>query len=649
MCGICGFAYGDASVIATERRVSAMAETIAHRGPDDAGYFTDGPIGLGHRRLSIVDLATGHQPMANEDETVRIVFNGEIYNHHELRPALESAGHRYRTRSDTETIIHLYEQHGAQAPRYLRGMFAFAIWDSKDGSLFLARDHSGIKPLYYAVTPDDTLVFASEIKALFASGLLTPAINEMAVEEYLTTGHVSGEQTLFTGIKKLAPGSSLRWQQGRLQISSFWNVASPPAELRDGLAATHPEFAADAAPAFWQRFMSAVDSQLMSDVPLGVFLSGGLDSSLIVAAMREAGVPTIRSFSVGYREAEASELPWARLVSDAMQTSHHEVLVDGADFFSELPNLTWHRDLPLTFSASIPLYAVSKLAREHVKVVLTGEGSDELFAGYGRYPRALANLTWARRLDHALPGALRRAVAEAANHGGSGYLGSRIARSFLAKRGTIEASCLEPFAEFTGRSTTTLLKPDVPRGKPFGDLSDLFESTLVSRNPLEALLRYDQRTYMEELLMKQDTMSMAASIESRVPFLDHRLVEWAASLAPEVKLRGRIGKALVRDAAASKLPQQVVHGPKRGFLVPLARWLRDVGRETLERYAPGRNDELLSHSAFRTLIAEHNAGMDHTGRLWRVLALQVWRQDTLPRMEQLSAAQREYRLSTVTA
>lgn len=649
MCGICGVAFGDASRPDVHALVVSMADSIAHRGPDDSGTYIDGPIGLGHRRLSIVDLAAGHQPMSNEDGAVRIVFNGEIYNHEGLRPALEGAGHKYHSRSDTETIVHLYEQHGAQAPKFLRGMFAFAIWDARDRSLFLARDHSGIKPLYYALLADGTLIFASEIKALFASGLLEPTANADVLEEYLSTGHVAGERTLLQDVRKLLPGRSLRWRDGRVQIETYWDVSTPgqhgvlaSSEARGGsLAETANEF--------WERFRDSVQSQLMSDVPLGVFLSGGLDSSLIVAAMREAGVPAIQSFSVGYREAEASELPWARLVSDMMGTKHHELLIDGADFFNDLPSLTWHRDLPLTFSASIPLYHVSKLAREHVKVVLTGEGSDELFAGYGRYPRALLNLRWARQLDRALPRVLRRSIALAATRGGSGFIGSRLGRSFLAKSGTMESSCLEPFAEFSGHWTTDVLQAGVPRGQPFGDLSQLLEDRVLESNPLEALLRYDQRTYMEELLMKQDTMSMATSLESRVPFLDHQLIEWAATLPASVKLSGRIGKALVRKAAASRLPEEVVNGPKRGFLVPLSRWLRDVGRESLERYAPDHDDALLSRRAFDVLVHEHQRGHDHTGRLWRLLALQVWRQDTLPRLASLADAQRAHSLLEVKA
>jgi asparagine synthase (glutamine-hydrolysing) len=620
-----------------------MTDVIAHRGPDAEGHFVQESVGLGHRRLSIVDLAAGGQPMTNRAGSTWLVFNGEIYNHAALRPALESAGCVYKTRSDTETIVHAYDTYGESMPSQLRGMFAFAIWDGRRRELLLARDHTGIKPLYFALLADGTLVFGSEIKSIFASGLLSPEIEPAAIEEYLTTGHVSGERTLFKGVSKLLPGTTLRWSDGVVVRRRFWNTDALNTTTGDSATAS------DAAGGFWNRFMESVTSQLMADVPLGVFLSGGLDSSLLVAAMREAGVSKIRSFSVGYRESEASELPWARLVSGALGTEHHEVLVDGADFFRDLPDLTWHRDLPLTFSASIPLYHVSRLAREHVKVVLTGEGSDELFAGYGRYPRALANLRWAKRLDTWLPAPLRAGVAALARRGGSGYVGSRMARSFLAKVGTFEASCLEPFAEFSGAETSGILHADVPRGTPFGAIDALVEPRLLETNPLEALLRYDQRTYMEELLMKQDTMSMAASIESRVPFLDHLLVEWSMSVPASEKLRGATGKALVRHASTRRLPSEVVQGPKRGFLVPLSRWLRGVGRDALAANAPTSDDPVLTAAGYARLVDEHMGGADHTGRLWRLLALQTWRNDTLPRMAALARRARDSQVTSSAA
>lgn len=629
MCGMCGVVLGDREGVVHRHQIATMANVVCHRGPDDSGLFVAGNVGLGHRRLSIVDLAAGHQPMANEDESIHVVFNGEIYNHAALRDALEARGHRYRTRSDTESIIHLVEEEGARAPARLRGMFAFAAWNSRTHTLLLARDHTGIKPLYYAHLGDGTLVFGSEIKCILASGLVEAEVDADVVAEYFATGHVSGERTLFRHIRKLMPGCTLTWRSGSVRVERYWSVTAVPEQRA---SRSLDDYAED----FWQRLLASVRSQLMSDVPLGVFLSGGLDSSLLVAAMREAGVASVRSFSVGYNETEASELPAARRVAEDLGTEHHEVVITGADFFEDLSELTWHRDLPLTFSASIPLFHVSRLARAHVKVVLTGEGSDELFGGYGRYPRALANLRWARRLDRYVPRRARRGVATVASRLGSGYVGSRVGRSFLAKAGTFEASCLEPFAEFSGGALDSLLHPAIARAAPFGDLEALVDDVLLAHHPLEAALRYDQETYLEELLMKQDTMSMAASIESRVPFLDHSLVEWAATLPASVKVRRGVGKRVARRAARSHLSQDIAEGSKRGFLVPLARWLRGVGREALMEALPSADDDLLVRSEAARLVAEHMRGLDHTGRLWRMLAFQTWRRQTLPRMRALA-------------
>jgi asparagine synthase (glutamine-hydrolysing) len=378
----------------------------------------------------------------------------------------------------------------------------------------------------------------------------------------------------------------------------------------------------------------------MSDVPLGVFLSGGIDSSLIVAAMRERGVGQLRTFSVGFEESEASELPFARIIASAFRTEHHEVTCTADDFFRALPRLTTHRDHPLTFSASIPLFFVSQLAASSVKVVLTGEGSDELFAGYGRYPRALANLRGAKLLDSMVPAPGRRALAHAVGRLGDGYVGNRLKRSFLARGANFQEAYLEPFADFDAAHRAELLGGE-SAASAYARSSGLVDRSLLRRNPLEAMLRFDQATYLDELLAKQDQMSMAASIESRVPFLDHPLVEWAAQLSPALKLRGTNGKALVRLAAERVLPPSITRARKRGFLVPLTRWLRDRGRGAFAEYGPTSDDSLLSASYVERLLREHQGGRDHTARLWRILAFQVWRREVLattPHIHARSAA-----------
>lgn len=638
MCGICGIAMADPARVVTAAMIERMSDTIRHRGPDDSGTFLAGSVGLGHRRLSIVDLASGHQPMGNEDGSVTIVFNGEIYNHADLRPWLEGQGHQFRTRSDTEAIVHAYEEMGPACTGQLRGMFAFAIWDARSRRLTLARDHSGIKPLYFAQTPSGDLIFGSEIKALFASGLLEPELDASVMPEFLATGHVSGSRTLLQGVQKLRPGHWMTWEAGRLDTRQFW--ALPPA------AAEAPgrgyRTVAEAGDAFWGRFVDAVQSQLMSDVPLGAFLSGGIDSSLLVAAMRELGVEETNSFSVGYAEAGSSELPWARVAANAFHTRHHEVMLDEARFFDLMPQLTFHRDLPLTFSASIPLHLVSELAAETVKVVLTGEGADELFAGYGRYPRALANLRWGGRLDAMMPAPLRRGLARVAGGLGSGWLGSRVRRSFLAQPGTIPGAYLEAFADI-GVNDRVALLGEAARAWVWAEPLQFVHPDLVRTNPLEALLRLDQATYLEELLMKQDAMSMASSIESRVPFLDHRLAEWAAGLAPELKLQGFTGKALVRNAAARRLPAELLAGPKRGFTLPLGGWLRGQhgARMVEERMLAADQTSILAREPMRRLWDRHRGGVDATAQLWRLLAFRVWQTDTLPRLAALAHAGRQ--------
>ena len=619
MCGICGIVLSDPTARVNARVIGRMSDAIAHRGPDDDGQYVNGNVGLGFRRLSIIDLSGGHQPMANEDETVWIAYNGEIFNHAEHRPPLEARGHQFHTRSDTEAIVHLYEEYGSACPRKLRGMFGFAIWDEKRRSLLLARDRSGIKPMFYATTPGGDLVFGSEIKAILASGMIAPEVDDAAVAEYFALGTVSGSRTLIRGVKKLEPGHTLTWKDGRVIIERYWSLpAYEPGRVvvRD---------LAEAADEFWRRFVEAVDITLMSDVPLGVFLSGGLDSSLIVAAMRERGVSELRTFSVGFAEAEASELPFARIVAKTFETEHHEVACTVDDFFTALPRLTRHRDHPLTFSASIPLFFVSELAASSVKVVLTGEGSDELFAGYGRYPRALLNLRAGGALDAVLPNAARGSLARAIGRLGDDYVGSRLKRSFLARASSFEESYLEPFADFDAAHRALVLNGH--GGGAYSELGPLIDRKLLAVNPLEAMLRFDQVTYMEELLAKQDQMSMAASLESRVPFLDHHLIEWAAQLPPDVKLKGGSGKALVRLAAERVLPRTITHTKKRGFLVPLTRWLRDRGHDILGEYMPESDDSLLSSAYVRRLLDEHRGGRDHTARLWRVLAFQVWRRE----------------------
>src|SRR2546427_4577647 len=407
MCAIVGIVKLDPRERVEELRLKRMRDVLRHRGPDGAGLWIDGPVGLGHRRLAIVDVAGGHQPMANEDQTVWIVFNGEIYNHTALRPALEARGHRYGTRSDTETILHLYEEEGERCVERLQGMFAFAIWDRTRGRLLLARDRLGIKPLYYACTEHE-LLFASEIKAILAAGPIQPEFNEAILPEFLATRFVAGEETFFRGVRKLLPGRTLSWSLiDGVRTRRYWQL---PVSLDDSETNVQ-ERASD----LRAKLESTVRSHLMSDVPLGLFLSGGLDSSGLAALMAPMAKEPIRTFSVGFAEPEANELPYARLAALAGGAEHREIIVSPGEFFKTLPRLIWHEDEPIAFTSSVPLYFVSRLAQEHVKAVLTGEGADELFLGYPWYRVSLWNERLGRPYWHLIPRTMREKISRVIN------------------------------------------------------------------------------------------------------------------------------------------------------------------------------------------------------------------------------------------
>ena len=639
MCGISGIAFHDPDRRVPRALIDRMNQAMTHRGPDEHGIQLFGNIGLGHRRLSIIDLASGQQPMSNEDGSVWIVYNGEVYNHEDLRRRLEGCGHRYRTRCDTESIIHLYEEDGLAFASGLRGMFAVAIWDARTRSLVLARDSVGIKPLYYALTPGGDLVFASEILALFASGLLEPELDPTALAENFAYGNVVGSRTLLRGVRRVEPGEILVWQNGRLQAQASLEDAPAVPDVRSSSMTVE-----DAATEFWQRFRESVSLRLMSDVPVGVFLSGGLDSSLLVAALADAGHEGMPTFSVGYDAAEASELPFARTVAARYQSQHHEVLMGESDFFESLPDLTGKRGQPLTFSASAPLFVVSRLARDHgVKVVLAGEGSDELFAGYARYSKGLLNLKLARLLDSGLPDSLRAALTRVlSGRSGGGRFRQRLKRSFLSQRGTFEEAYLDAFSIFGHEHRDALLGPDAGDGvSPF---SAVLDQSAFSRNPLEALLRFDQQTYLEELLAKQDHMSMAASIESRVPFLDMEMIGWARSLPAELKLKSSTGKRLLRRAARDHLPDAIIDAPKRGFLVPIDRWFQreGAGAKLLETYLQASGpDDPLNKEYLRHLVDEHSRTGQHGTRLWSALAFEIWQSEFMDEARSLAALARK--------
>jgi asparagine synthase (glutamine-hydrolysing) len=625
MCGIAGIVAGDRLSADEAGRVTRMRDVISYRGPDDAGVFVDDRAALGHRRLSIVDLAAGHQPLSNEDDTIWIVFNGEIYNHASVRPELEAAGHRYKTRSDTETIVHAYEQWGDACVEHLRGMFAFAIWDAPRRRLLLARDRLGVKPLYWTMV-DGRLLFGSEIKAILESGLIRASANEAALPELLGTRYLSGPETLFKGIHRLQPGHTLVFEHGKVSLREYWDIPlGRPSEEMARLSD------ADVVHRFRELFEESVRIRLMADVPLGMFLSGGLDSSAVAAVMARMIDRPLQTFSVAFKERAFSELDYARQVATAIKADAHEVVIDDQDFFGALPRLIWHEDEPIAHPSSVPLYFVSALARAHVKVVLTGEGSDELLAGYGKYPRALVN--WKAAAAYGVvPAPLRAWIADTLVPAIPSRLGRYARRSFLAMPRTPEAMFFDNFAAIGLRRQRSLLSPafatQATPDRAYGPSRAYFDAPNGRSTTLDRLLYTDLKTYLVELLMKQDQMSMAASIESRVPFLDHRLVEFAAGLPARMKLRGWTTKWILREAVREILPAEILTRKKMGFPVPFGVWMKgpwgDVARDVLLD-TRSRQRGIIDPAATERLIAAHASGEAEGGdAIWSLLNLELW-------------------------
>jgi asparagine synthase (glutamine-hydrolysing) len=632
MCGIAGILHPEGQRSVDASLLKAMAASMVHRGPDDEGVFMAGAVGLVHRRLSIVDLVTGHQPMTNEDGSLRIVFNGEIFNHADHRPGLEARGHVFATHSDTEAIIHLYEEYGARCVDHLRGMFAFAIWNQRTKELFLARDRLGVKPLYYVHADDGSLYFASEIKALLAANAIRPALNVAALPDYLANRGTSDDATLFAGVRRLAPGHTLRWQAGRVEIACYWNAL--PGDAADDDSRPEEEYVEQ-----WRElFQTSVRLRLMSDVPLGMFLSGGIDSSAIAGVMSRMVAEPIKTFSVAFDDPDANELEYARLAARTFCTDHHEVIVERSDFAKALPHLIWHEDEPLGHSASVPLYFVSQLARRHVKVVLTGEGSDELLGGYHKYRTTLLNLSGGQLYHRMSTDGIRRLVRRAGACLAPDWLERKLSRTFLWRTPDIDALYFDNFAVFSHDMQRELFSRDLgdrlERANPYTGMRHWFDAP-ASASLLQRLLYADLKTYLHELLMKQDQMSMAASIESRVPFLDHKLVEFTMSLPDRLKLRGWTTKYILRRAMRGLVPEQIIRRRKVGFPVPLARWFRGEFRSLLDEFVAG--DRAVARGLFRAevlrrLVEEHSAGrIDHTERLWALVNFEMWQRLFLDR------------------
>lgn len=606
MCGIAGIVHVDVNRACSETRLLEMRDAMTHRGPDDCGIHMDGNVGLAHRRLSIIDLGTGHQPMQTPDGALTVVFNGEIYNYLELRHELEARGHVFRTHSDTEVLLYLYREYGEQFPARLNGIFAFALWDRVKRRLFLARDHMGIKPLYYH-RDARTLVFASEVKSLFRSGEIEARCNVEALPEYFAFRHVAGEQTLFAGVHSLLPGHCMTVSDGKVEIRQYWNPVAATSRVSSDFHEALEQLS--------DLLTSAVRLQLMSDVPLGTFCSGGIDSSLVTALCAQNTGGPVNTYSVGFHEDGYDETEYARMVSRRYATTHHELRVGNEEFTELLPDMIWHNDEPLNFANSVQICALSKLARKSVTVVLTGEGADELFAGYPRYHIPVQ----AARLQR-LPPMLRRLLSGALNATGerrlrklAGFMNRPLAEVALFNCASMNP---ERFAQLWPRAS-------------LGFRRSILEQPGAGSSWLRRVSLLDQHTYLVSILNRQDKMSMAASIESRVPILDYRVVEFANSLPDKFKQTGSQTKMILKKLAERHLPHEVVHRRKSGFGVPLPQWLRSstgLGKLALDVLTDDRFREVGADLGVRALLTEHREGRaDHSEFLWTALNFVLWK------------------------
>ncbi len=623
MCGICGKLYFNPMRKADQNNISAMASVLAHRGPDDHGIYVDGPVGIGHQRLSIIDLSpAGHQPMSNEDGSIWIVFNGEIYNFEELRMELQGKGHVFTSHTDTETIIHLYEEEDTDCLNRLRGMFAFAIWDSTKQRLFIARDRVGKKPLVYAVT-DDAIIFASEIKALLQDPSVTAEVDCEALHHYLTYQYVPSPWTMFKGIRKLPPAHSLVVEREKITTRQYW-------QLSYAQKLTLPTLG-DYVEQFMDVFTEAVKIRLRSDVPLGAFLSGGIDSSATVAVMSQLTNRPIKTFSIGFDVSEYNETTFAAMVAKKFNTDHTEFIVN-PDAISILPKLVWHYNEPFADSSAIPTYYVSKLTREHVTVALNGDGGDESFAGYERYIADKLAGYYEKIPCIAREHIIKRCLSFIPHQENRNSFFRRLKRFVNGISEKAERRYVRWICGFDNEMKNDLYSAAFAEKTAAIDSVDLIVNWYAKADAsafLDKTLFVDIMSYLpDDLLVKVDIASMANSLEARSPFLDHKLMEFAAALPPHLKLNGIQSKYLLKKAFSSVLPRSVLYRKKMGFGVPIDRWLRNELKELtyqilLEKRTVERG--LFKEQAVRMLIDEHMLKRaDNSYRIWALLFMEVW-------------------------
>ena len=625
MCGIVGVLQLDGAR-AERSQVQRMNDCIVHRGPDEQGVWVQGPVAIAMRRLSIIDLACGQQPMSNEDQKVWIVFNGEIYNFAELRERLIAKGHNFRTHSDTETIIHAYEEWGEDCPKYLRGMFAFAIYDARQGdenyTLFLARDRVGKKPLLYT-TSGRQFIWGSEFQAILANSQVARRPHFAAIDSYLATSAVPAPMTAYEGIHKLPPAHSLTVHKGEIKLRRYWSL-----DFTQKIKISEE----DAAEELIERLDEAVRVRMISEVPLGAFLSGGIDSSAIVAMMARHSTRPVKTFSIGFKEKSYSEVEHARRIARLYGTDHTEVIVE-PHAIDILPQLVRHYGEPFADSSAVPTFYVSQITRRHVTVALAGDGGDELFAGYERH-RAM-------RFTEMVPRGLMRTASRMSNHLPDGVdfrsFNVRLKRMLQAASQTRSQRYLQWISAFSAAQKRELYTREFCELSGFGRTKQPTEQWLINHrnlNVIDACLLTDTNTYLpDDLLVKVDITSMANSLEVRAPFLDTPLMEWAATLPPNLKLKGKVSKYILRKALAENnlVPRENMERPKMGFGVPIRHWFHDAMKALL--YDTVLSDRAFARGYFkpdavRNLVNEHWEGrQDHAYRLWALLMLELWHRE----------------------
>ena len=628
MCGICGVFYPAQTGTVSRDLIKAMADTIAHRGPDAEGFYVSKGIGLGHRRLSIIDLSGGAQPMSNDDGSIWVVFNGEIYNFPELKSRLEQKGYQFKTKSDTEVIVYLYQELGEAAIQELRGMFAIAIWDARNRQLLLARDRVGKKPLYYAY--DGTrIAFASELKALLQVPQVSRDLDWQAMSDYFSLLYVPAPKSIFRAIRKVLPGHYLVVSDRGIRDVEYWDI-----RLRE----TEGVAEHDWCERLLDVYREAVRIRLMSDVPLGAFLSGGVDSSSVVALMSGLTGEPIITTSIGFEDKEFDELNYARLVAGKFSTKHHEQIVS-PDAVSIVEKLAWHYDEPFADSSAVPTYYVSKEARRHVTVALSGDGGDENFAGYRRYLFDHAE----QRIRGVVPSSIRRLL-----FGGAAaiYPKADWAPRWLRGKTTLEnLACSHIEAYFRSVSgiapsvKEALLHQDVKRTLGGYDSVEVFRHYYDRAGTDDTLSRIqyvDIKTYLtDDILVKVDRASMANSLEVRAPILDHKLMELAASMPSGLKLHGQTGKYIFKKTLETLLPKEILYRPKMGFAIPMAGWFRRELREYVADSILSRSDDgILEQRAVNRMWEEHQRGWrNRSTELWAILMFRLWQE----KIQKLSA------------